>query len=353
MCAALAGVGWYYAGEILNVEVPSEPEYDTRVVAVGDGRVTLQDTADTRSPGTVGLDAPDAYAQAGKILAADDDGVTRRLNVLDGELKQGDLVDVDGYAFPQDPDAAFEFPVTEVRVPAPLGEQPAWLADAPGRRWAVLVHGRAARRNECFRMVPILHQLDVTSLCISYRNDRGGPVDPDRIYRQGATEWEDVEAGVRYALDHGANDVVLVGYSMGGQITANFLRRSDLAAEVSGVIWDGPALDWGPAIAAGADDRGVPGWLVPIGMQGSEWRAGIDYDDLNQVTHADAFKHPILLFHGDADASVPVSVADRFAAARPDLVTYVRVRGAGHVRAWNANPSRYRRAVRRFIAGLD
>lgn len=346
----LAGIGWYYSGEILNVERPSEPDYEVEVLAVTRDTVTLEPTEESKAPGTFGIDAPEAYARVGEILDADDDGVRRRLTPIRGRLLPGDLVDVDGYGYPQDPAEAFDFEVTEIDIAGPLGEQPAWYAPGHPKRWAVIVHGRAARRNECFRLLEILKRThNFSTLCVTYRNDPAVPADPGNIYRQGEQEWTDVEPAVQHALDQGAEDVLLVGLSMGGQITANLLRHSDLAPEVDGVIWDAPLLDWGPVIAAGAEDRGVPAWLVPIGMQASEWRAGIDYADLNQITHADEFTVPILLFHGTGDETVPVSVADRFAEQRPDLVTYERFRGAEHVQAWNANRRRYERAVNRFV----
>lgn len=94
----------------------------------------------------------------------------------------------------------------------------------------------------------------------------------------------------------------------------------------------------------------MPESLVPIGMTASELRAGVDYDALDQVANAEVFDTPILLFHGTADRTVPVSLSDRFAAARPDLVTYVRVEGAEHVTSWNVDRSRYESAVRDFLA---
>lgn len=351
---ALVGVGWYYSGEILDVERPGEPERETEVVSVDRRSVTLTNTADSRQRGTWGLDAPEAYGQVGEIDpdSVSADSLTREYEPIAGTLRPGDPVDLDAYAYPQDPDAAFDFPVSEIEVAGPLGPQPAWLAPGDDKqRWAVMVHGRGARRNECFRMLEILHdQHDFNSLCVSYRNDPGAPQDPDAIYRQGAQEWRDVEPGVQYALDQGATDLLLVGFSMGGQITANLLRHSPLAAEVDAVIWDSPLLDWGPVIATGAKDREVPGWLVPIGMQASEWRAGVDYDELNQIANADEFDAPILLLHGRKDATVPVSVARRFAEARPDIVTLRLDPDAEHVRLWNSFPRRYQQTVSSFLA---
>ncbi|MBW3608400.1 MAG: hypothetical protein KY463_08595, partial [Actinobacteria bacterium] len=53
----LAGVGWYYSDEILDVERPSEPSYDIEVLAVDRRTVTLEPTADARREGVYGLDA--------------------------------------------------------------------------------------------------------------------------------------------------------------------------------------------------------------------------------------------------------------------------------------------------------
>ena len=345
----LVGVGWYYSGEILDVAAEEAPVYDTAVREVDDDSVVLADSPTARKPGTWGLEFPEGYAQVGEVVE-DAAGVERPLTPLDGTLAPGGNVRLDGYAYPPDPDRAFDFPVQTVDVVGPLGPQPAWHVDGADDHWAIFVHGRGGGRHECFRLLPLFTELDWSSLCVSYRNDPETPADPQGIYRQGAREWEDVQAAVQLALDQGAEDVVLVGYSMGGQITANFLRRSELAEHVRAVIWDAPLLDWGPVIAAGARDREVPPWLVPIGMTASELRAGVDYDELNQIANAEEFTHPILLFHGTADSTVPVAVSDRFAAARPDLVTYIRVHGAEHVASWNVQRAQYEQTVREFLA---
>lgn len=348
---AVAGVGWYYSGEILIVSPPEAPVYGTDVLAADEDEVSLRATDEAKQPGTWGLKFPHGYARVGDVLTAEVSSVVRPLQPVTGQPRPGEPVDVDGYAYPSDPAMAdFEFEVEEVGIAAPLGEQPAWFVEGDDRRWAIFVHGRGGGRHECFRMLPVVVEAGLTSMCVSYRNDEGTPPDPDGIYRQGDDEWLDVEAAVRHAQEQGAQSVVLVGYSMGGQITANFLRRSELADTVDAVIWDSPLLDWGPVIARGAQDRGVPGWLVPIGMRASELRAQVDYDELNQVANAGEFTLPTLLFHGDADTTVPVSVSDRFAAARPDLVTYERVAGAEHVGSWNTDRQRYESAVAEFLA---
>lgn len=70
---------------------------------------------------------------------------------------------------------------------------------------------------------------------------------------------------------------------------------------------------------------------------------------LDALDEADELEVPILLFHGTADVDVPVGTSDALAAARPELVTYVRLPGVGHVRSWNANPEGYERELRSFV----
>jgi hypothetical protein len=81
-------------------------------------------------------------------------------------------------------------------------------------------------------------------------------------------------------------------------------------------------------------------------------RFGVDWKALNYVGVADLFRVPILLFHGAADKDAPIATSDALAAARPDLVTYVRTE-ADHGRSWNLDPEGYSTAVGRFIQRVD
>ena len=101
-----------------------------------------------------------------------------------------------------------------------------------GATWAIVVHGRGATRQEGLRILPTLTNLGMTAMVITYRNDRESIHDPNGQYGYGATEWPDLQAAVDYALAHGARDVVLYGYSLGGAITTSFLEHSDRASRV-------------------------------------------------------------------------------------------------------------------------
>lgn len=260
------------------------------------------------------------------------------------------------YAWPEDPQvlAAGSNATWQIdAVPAPGGALPAWRftprGEVDGSTWLIGVHGRGARRAELFRLVHAALDDGVTCLVTSYRTDRW-TANPTPVTTLGHTEWEDVESAVRIALAHGAQRVVLAGCSLGGAITAMFLRRSRLAKVVTGVILDSPALDWPPILEHVARGRHIPRAILPGVMLAARWRSRIDWHALDHLEAADDFRHPILLIHGADDTVVPVWLSDAFAAARPDLVTYLRVEGAGHVHAWNHANERYEQRVRGALA---
>lgn len=361
----LSGAGWYYADEILRPPVAGEPVLDVTVEAVGDGTVTLERMADSAVPGVWGLQWAGGYARIGEILDEAGDSVTRRLVPVTGSLEAGEQVAVDAYAYPDDPAQAFFFPTESIMLDGPDGalpadlvkpevvapddERTAWRTGGPRDTWAVLVHGRGAARSEMFRVVPTLRELGVPALVVGYRNDPDAPASPDGHSGLGWTEWRDVEVATDYAFANGASEVVLFGHSMGGAIVSTYLHEAADADRVVGAVLDSPVLDWDVVLRAAADDRGVPRWLTPVAQGVITLRTGLRWSDLDQVARAGDWTTPVLLYHGTADATVPVESSDAFAAARPDLVEYVRVTGVGHVRSWNADPDAYAAHLRAFL----
>ena len=198
-------------------------------------------------------------------------------------------------------------------------------------------------------MLPVIARLGLPSLSITYRNDFWAPKTEDCYYRYGQTEWRDLEGAVSYALEHGADNIVLVGYSYGGAIAMNFLYQSSLAGEVQGVILDAPMLDLNTVIQSAAAERNIPGPFLTSAKIISRHRFALQWEQLNYLERADELTAPILLFHGNADGIVPVKTSDKLYQLRPDIVTYVRVKGVSHARSWNADREAYEAAVRDFL----
>ena len=185
-------------------------------------------------------------------------------------------------------------------------------------------------------------------LSISYRNNIGAPHSSDSANHLGDSEWLDLEDAVKYALAHGAQHVVLYGWSEGGAVVEVFMHQSSLARVVQALVLDAPILDWTETFVYQAQKMSVPGFLVNTAQLVTSIRSGINFDDLDQ-TNKQQPNVPILLFHGVNDTSTPVTVSDAFAKAHPDLVTYVRVTGVEHTEAWNANPQVYNNELTTFL----
>jgi len=355
--------GAWYISDILETDAlkidTSEAAFDLRVAAVSDGRVTLAATSETnldgdwKRDGVWGLAWETGYAQVGAVISATSDEVVREFLVLDGVPDAGTPAKIEGFAYPSDPLAAHSLVFEEVQYSSPIGELDAWLVDGTRPTWAIFVHGKSANRRESLRMLPVVVEEGFTSLVITYRNDDGMPPSEDGYYNYGTTEWEDLEGAAQYALSQGAEDLVLVGYSMGGAIVTNFLYESSIADRVRGVILDAPMIDFGKTVALGAREQNLPSFMVGLAKWLGGVRFGMDWDAMDYQTRIEQLKAPILLFHGDADTTVPVSSSDALAEARPDIVTYVRVSDTEHVRAWNTDREAYEGAVRGFLRGLD
>jgi fermentation-respiration switch protein FrsA (DUF1100 family) len=361
----LGGAGWYYSGEIYSgaLEVDPSPRGlvpDTVVTAADGGtaelRSSTEDDDPMRRPETEGLvwDGG-AGVVSGQPQVGADGAVVRSLEVVEGRRPgPGTPADLRGDVW-TDPHAAFGVAYQDVDVDCPRGTCPAWFVPGDAVTWLIAVHGKGGSRREGLRALGPAIEQGMPGLLISYRNDPEAPADPSGQYAYGATEWRDLEAAVRYALDHGARRVALYGASMGGGIVAAFLQHSDLRDVVDGIVLDAPMLDLAATVAHGAAQRRLPllGSGVPDVLTGTaEWIAGWRYDlDWDAVDYlpADWLGVPALVFHGTDDDTVPISTSDELAADRPDLVHEVRVPGAGHVRAWNADPDAYERVEGAFL----
>ncbi len=348
------GAGWYYSGLIedgaFKIDLEAD-ELDLEIVSASDDLISFTHPSEEgrwAQPGIWGLEWDGGYARLGDLISDEDGVATREFIAIDGRPEIGASARMDREYFRTDPFVAHDMRFEEVSFPGPLGDLGAWFVDG-GDTWVIHVHGVAGDRDEALRALPAIDRAGMSSLVIDYRNDAGTDEDPSGYYMYGATEWRDLEAAVRYALDRGAKSVVPYGYSMGGGIVMSFMYNSELAESVSGVVLDAPMLDLSRVIDQAASERHVPGLITSMARFLTEQRFDVEFDDMAYLGSVDQLAAPILLFHGDSDDRIPVEMSDELAEARPDLVTYERVIGAEHVHAWNLDPGRYESAVKSFL----
>ena len=373
--AGAVSAATYFARKVLTPDL-LKPD-DTQILDVADDSVTLGLTVETEQPGRYGLwfDGGAGHARVGPVLDLDrESGRVRRVleGVDAGELSAGPAR-WNQYYFAGDPLDTLGLLSRDVEIDSELGMLAAWevpadvemLADgeirATGRgtgRWAILVHGRGAPREECLRAVPVLYGLGFTSLIPLYRNDIGAPPSLDGRYSLGLSEWRDVEAALLYAVDAGAREIVLFGWSMGGAIVLQTLDRSWLSDRVKAVVLDAPVIDWADVLRHHGALNKIPG---PIGslsraLIGHPWarrligvHEPIDVALTNWENRAGELKHRTLLIHSLDDEFVPAGPSISLAAKRPDLVRFEPWQTARHTKEWNVDPERWDAVVRAFL----
>ena len=340
-------VGWYYSTLILGPDEPKSPT-GQRVLRHTDTTITLATTPKALRPGRWAIQWDGGFGHIGPLVSSNADSVVTRFQLASG-TPPGKTSRLAGFARDADPGTWLGFVFETVAVASASGSLPCWFVPGTESTWVVLVHGRAATRAEVLRMLPAYASLGLPCLVVSYRNSPDGPSQGDGSYRLGAEEWRDLEGAVRHARERGANQVVVVGCSMGGAIVLQFLRHSSERSFARAAVLDAPALDWSVIFADEARRRHVPGWITEWGKRVAGVRAGLRWEELSLVRHAPEFTTPMLLFHGDADDTVPLHLSREFAAARPDLVTLHVTPGAGHVESVNVEPEAYAATITRWL----
>lgn len=360
-------IATYFARRIITPE--HEKKDNVEILEVADDTVTLRAEPHTVADGHYGLwlDRGAGHVRLGDVLSRDDapgkNGhrtVTRTILGIDfGDLKPGPAR-WNAYFYAGNPFTALSLAYEDVLVRSDIGDLPAWRVrpEQDDGRWAILIHGRSARREETMRAIPVLRRLGYTSLVPMYRNDDGAPASIDGRYNLGLSEWRDVEAAIRYAVSHGARDIALVGWSMGAGIVLQTLDCSPMAGWVDKVVLDGPVIDWGDVITHQAQVNKLPPLIDGLaksllGQKVTRRLVGIaepiDIAVTNWVSRADELTHPILLIHSVADDVVPYGPSKALAAARPDLVQLALWQDALHCREWNIDPQRWEALVEDFL----
>lgn len=340
-----------------RVVTPMRRATDTEILAVDTGAQTieLQRTLDTELPGRYGLFTTGTYGyvKLGAVLSADARSVRRKLLT---QIEPGSRVDraaaFSGYYYSSPSELHLRW--ESVLIGSPSGPCPAWYFPASSSTWVIQVHGRGATRAECLRAVPVLHAAGLPTLVVSYRNDGEAPRTRAGAYALGASEWRDVDAAIAYALRHGAERVILMGWSMGGAVSLQAAVTSGYRDRIAGIILDSPVVDWRMVLRFQARLAGVRAPLPALAMGALQSPltarlSGADelipFDRLDMVARADELTAPILILHSDDDGFVPADSSHALQEARPDLVTMPRFTVARHTKIWNYDQTGWSAAI--------
>jgi len=327
-----------------------------------------------------GIIGQNGDAVVGKILSVNENLVTRELIQISGTLVKGDLIrdsalivkdeDTNRYKIlgsnswsgqvsegVYTPKSVADLDFETVTYTSELGEFPAYLTDDGDKGIVIFVHGfRGDYKREVFAMVrgAELAESGYRSMIISYRNDRGLAQDPSGIFQYGVTEWKDLDSAIEKARTL-TDNIVLFCISGGGGPCSSWLGNAENQNQVSGVIYEAPVISFWESVEINGESRfpWVPSSLFSYFKIFTEIRYGVDFDSMDFRYDLINSQIPALLFHGDDDEWVPVSMSDFIASSRDYKYTYKRYENVGHVTAWNADPEDYQKTIKEFLNSLD
>nr|WP_223263274.1 alpha/beta fold hydrolase [Arthrobacter sp. NamB2] len=364
---AVSGLAVYFARQVVTPARGRDENLDILAVvgSAGHQTVILPANDDTTIEGTYSLhfDQGTGHARIGEIRSyVPREGTVERAveKVYAGNLAAATRGWWGGAVYPSP--SAMGFAEEEVLIPVEGGSAPAWLvrAEKPARTWAIMVHGRGATRAEALRALTPARRLGLTSLVLSYRNDGEAPSAPDGRYGLGMTEWHDVDAAIDFAVAHGARDVVLFGWSMGGAIALQTADLSRHRRRISALVLDGPVINWIEVLAHHAELNRIP---APVGRLGQYLLASqrarritglaapLDLKSMDWIARAEQLTLPTLVLHSEDDEFVPIGPSAELAARNPAFVTLERFHRARHTKEWNVDPERWETVVERWLDG--
>ncbi len=362
--AGLVGAAWWFGnaawgaaddlrGWVLQSDLNlGDPQVE--VVGIAGGTIELTRSPVSQLDGLLAVRGPNGTGRAGAVRVVGEETVLRDFSASTGSISAGDVVSLGPHLSPGNPLVAHGIRYQDVEIPSELGALPAWLVPGVNDVWVVFVHGwDGVGRGAVNNVLPQLVDLGYPVLAITYRGDPGAPVPEDGLHRWGLDEWPDVEAAVAWAREQGAERVVMLAHDRGASLVSTFLHESALAPRAIGAIYDSPVLAVDDIADTAIRQAELQKYLAGPAKALAAFRFHVRWASLDQVGRAEEFKTPILLIHGSGDDLVPVATSDEFAAARPDLVSYERFEGAGHLLAWNVDRPRYELAIRQFLARLQ
>lgn len=361
LCSALIGaVAIRVARQVVT---PAGRRADTRILALDPASqtITLERNDDTELPGRYGLftRGTEDYVKLGSVLAENEAGVKRKLLTHVGsDARLSAEAAFSGWYF--DRPEQLQLPFSSQLIGSAVGPCPAWLfpAEQDTDLWCIQIHGRGTTRAECLRAVPLMHNLGITTLVVSYRNDGEAPRSRTGTYGLGATEWRDVDAAIGFARRNGARRILLMGWSMGGAIALQLALSSAHRDMIAGVVLDSPVIDWRVVLDYQAGLMKLPPTVTKLAISAleSDWgtaftRTGapIPFDRLDVVARADELRDPILILHSDDDGFVPSDASHDLRQARPDLVELEVFEVARHTKLWNYDEQRWSARIRDWV----
>lgn len=166
---------------------------------------------------------------------------------------------------------------------------------------------------------------------------------------------------MQYAIGHGAQRLVLFGWSMGAAAALLALEKAALRGHVRAVVLVDPATNWHRVIRNSVQAAHAPGALAALitavlavgalarlaGAPGRVKVADLDW------TGARRIDTPTLVIHSRGDRVVPFELSAAFARAQAPAVTLEEFEPVPHCAEYNAAPRRFVDTIVRWLQALE
>jgi 3-oxoadipate enol-lactonase len=235
---------------------------------------------------------------------------------------------------------------------ADVNDQHIYFEDSGGSGAPVIFSHGYLMDHEMFE--PQVKALSGEFRCITWDERGFGQTEAGELF----SYWDSAADALALLSHLGIDAAFFVGMSQGGFLSMRAALRAPgrvrglglidtqagLEAEEARPLFEGMAVDWSTNGASDALTDAVAGMIMSPGYDHSAWvakwqaapregmlvpfRTLMDRDDItDRVAEIVA---PTIIFHGEADAAIPMEKAEYLEAALPNCEGLVRIAGAGH-----------------------
>ncbi len=189
-----------------------------------------------------------------------------------------------------------------------------WIPAAQTTAPTVLYfHGNASNNGDLTEIAAIFHSLGLAVLLIDYRGyGKSSPTFPNetRVYQDAEAAWQYLTTQLQIRPQR----IFVYGHSLGGAIALHLASKQP---QMAGLIVEGTFTSMQDLA------NSIPLWQIfPM-----DWLITQHFDSITKIK---ALQTPILILHGKADQTIPVSMAKQLYAAAPEPKQLVVIDQANH-----------------------
>ena len=208
-----------------------------------------------------------------------------------------------------------------------------WIpSTSPTAPTLLYFHGNGSNNGDLTDIAAIFHTLEVSVFLVDYRGyGKSSPTFPNetRVYEDAIAAW----TYLTDELQLKPQNIFVYGHSLGGAIA---LQLATKYPEMAGLIVDG-------TFTSIEDMASLDPWLQIFPLN---WILTQRFDSLTKIS---SLQTPLLILHGDADETIPVSMAKELFATAPEPKRLVIIPDANHNNLYLVGGKQYLESLEQFI----